>query len=91
MSKRNGNWGIEDARVLTERDKPNAESSIVRTRVIWTRDGQKFLDIRHWYNNNGDEGYPNQGKGAWLPMDKEVLLGVREAIDACLEYYVDHT
>ena len=85
--RKNGNWGIEDARVLTEVDKPNSRSSVVRTRAVWTRDGQVFLDIRNWYNKGDEEGHPNMGKGIWLDMDREVLESVREGIDAALEAY----
>jgi len=86
--RKNGNWGIEDARVVTEVEKPNTDKSVVRVRVVFTRDGQKFVDVRNWYNKGYEEGHHNMGKGIWLDMDREVLESVRDSIDEVLNTMV---
>ena len=85
--RKNGNWGVADARVIQEVEKPNAPNSIVRVRVMWTADGKRFVDIRNWFNNQGQEGFPNMGKGIWIPMDRDVLTQVRNALDDIINDY----
>ncbi len=79
--RKNGNWGIKRAVVLTEIEKPNTANSIVRVRYIETNDDQTFVDIRNWYNKQGEDDFPNQGKGIWLPADTGVLKEVMYTLD----------
>lgn len=84
MNKK-GNWGVKSANVVMEQEKANNESSIVRVRIIETLDDQKFVDIRNWYNKQGEVGCPNMGKGIWLEMDLDmlnaVIAGLRDTIE----------
>ena len=76
-----GNWGIQEAHTIREVSK-NGSNSVVRIRTIKTLDGQLFIDVRNWYNRRGEVGYPNMGKGIWIPADNasEAVEGVLEAI-----------
>lgn len=74
--KNNGNWGIKNAEVVMEQEKAWASNGIVRVRIIETKDGKKYVDIRNWYNKQGEDGCPNMGKGIWLELELDMLNAV---------------
>jgi len=88
-SKAKGSWGIKKAKVIAEYEKPNAENSIVRVRTIETLDGEQFVDIRNWYNKQGEDDFPNQGKGIWVPRDTSVLMDLGVTLQLIAEDWED--
>ncbi len=72
--KKTGSWGIKKATVIAEYQKANSDKSILRVRTIETHDQQKFVDVRNWFNREGEDDFPNQGKGIWIPYDHSVLM-----------------
>lgn len=78
------NWGIKTAQLVRETPKPGVNNSVIRVRSIETLDNNCFVEVRNWYNRRGQTGYPNMGKGIWIPVDStgEVVEGLLEGI-AC--------
>ena len=81
------NWGIRSAQTIKEVEKPDSTGSIIRVRVIETRDNKRFIDIRNWYNRNGDTDFPNMGKGLWIPVESssDIAEGLLAAISVAME------